>query len=135
MSSDGYFSNEAGGTPTKPGYFTSLDAREPFPLTSGVLVRSILGELCMVNFVEFALGGAAPAHAHAEEQVVLVLEGEVEFGLGDDVKVLGPRDAVVVSPWVVHTALCVSEGGARTIEVFGPPRAALLELMGISLPI
>ena len=135
MSSVEYYSNEAGGTPTKPGYFTSLDAREPFPLTDGVVVRAVLGEYCMVNFVEFALGGAAPAHSHGEEQVVLVLEGEVEFGLGDEVRTLGPREAVVVSPWVMHSALCTSEGGARTIEVFGPPRAALLDLMGISLPI
>ena len=36
----------------------------------------------MVNLVEFERGGEAPMHAHAEEQLVLVLEGEVRMDIG-----------------------------------------------------
>jgi quercetin dioxygenase-like cupin family protein len=131
VSASNYFSPEVGGTPTSPGHYDDLNPKARFPLTEGIMVRAVLGEHCMVNLVELDRGGEAPLHSHAEEQIVLVMEGEVEFDLGGDKRILGPGQAVVVSPWVTHGAIGHSER-AVTVEVFGPPRAALLELMGIS---
>lgn len=93
----------------------------------GLLFRPVVGDNLMANFVRFSPNTAAPVHTHDEEQITIVIEGEFEFELAGDVRIMRPGMAAVVPPGVPH--------GARTydtscfeIDVFHPPRRALLEM-------
>jgi gentisate 1,2-dioxygenase len=92
----------------------------------GLEFRPVLAEETMVNFVSFAPDTEAPRHAHREEQIVIVLEGEFEFEIDGEVRTMRVGDVAVIPPWVSH--------GARTrqqpcyeADVFNPPRETLLD--------
>ncbi|WP_339125005.1 cupin domain-containing protein [Pseudonocardia sp. D17] len=92
----------------------------------GLAFRPVLGEQMMTNFVHFEPNTEAPVHQHEEEQIVIVLDGEFEFELDGEVRVMRAGDVAVIPPWVPH--------GARTrdtrcdeIDVFNPPRKTLVE--------
>ncbi len=80
----------------------------------------------MVNFVRFGPHTEAPHHAHREEQIVIVLEGEFEFDLDGDVRTVRSGDVVVVPSWVPHGAH-TNDGECLEVDVFNPPRVTLLE--------
>jgi quercetin dioxygenase-like cupin family protein len=116
------------GTPTAMARVVDLEAVERFELVPGILTRAAVGEDCMVNYVEFERGGEAPKHAHAEEQIVLVLEGEVRMEVDGTERVLRAGQVAVIPSWSPHSAIGESKR-AVTVEVFSPPRSALLDLM------
>ncbi|MHB1928262.1 MAG: cupin domain-containing protein [Acidimicrobiales bacterium] len=126
MTTRPHFSLDGAGEPTAEGRFVDVDAVEPVAFVDGLNFRPVLGEQTMVNFVSFDPHTEAPRHAHVEEQIVLVLDGEFEFDLDGDVRMMRKGDVAVVPPWVPH--------GARTdavpcleVDVFNPPRETLLE--------
>jgi quercetin dioxygenase-like cupin family protein len=121
-----HFSTEVGGVPTAKGRYARVDEVPPVEFVPGLEFRPILGERTLANFVSFEPHTEAPRHVHEEEQIVIVLDGEFEFDLDGDVRVMRPGDVAVVPPWVPH--------GARTrdtrcyeVDVFNPPRRTLLE--------
>lgn len=126
MSSQPHFTLEGAGKPTAAGRFVDVDAIAPVTFVDGLDFRPVLGEHTMVNFVSFGPHTEAPRHAHVEEQIVIVLEGEFEFDIDGEVRMLRKGDVAVVPPWVPH--------GARTqgvpcleVDVFNPPRETLLD--------
>ena len=124
--SNSHFSTPATGTPTAPGRYVDVQALEPVEFVPGLLFRPVLGESMMTNFVHFEPHTEAPIHVHEEEQIVIVLDGEIEFELDGEVRTMRAGDVAVVPPWVPH-------GGRTTdttcdeVDVFNPPRATLLE--------
>ena len=96
-------------------------------LVPGLVFRPVVGDRLMASFVRYEPDTVAPLHTHEEEQITVVLEGELEFDLAGDLRTMRPGMAVVVPPGIPH--------GARTrdipcseIDIFHPPRRALLEL-------
>jgi quercetin dioxygenase-like cupin family protein len=67
-------------------------------------------------------GGGLPEHLHPrQEERWSVLEGEVRFRLGDDKRVIGPDDGVmVVAPGVKHGLWSVSDREARLHTLVSP---------------
>ena len=124
--SSSHFSNEAGGTPTAPGRFVDVSAVEPVEFLPGLQFQPVLGENVMTNFVRFAPHTEAPVHVHQEEQIVIVLEGEMEFELDGEVRTMRPGDVAVAPPWVPHGAR-TTDSGCYEVDVFNPPRRTLLE--------
>jgi quercetin dioxygenase-like cupin family protein len=120
-------------TPEAPGRYVDLGHVDPVEFVAGLEFRPVVGNGLMVNFARYEPNTMAPMHAHEEEQITFVLEGEFEFELDGDVRVMRPGMAVVVPPNVPH--------GARTlattcfeVDVFHPPRKVLLEAMGTEEP-
>lgn len=120
-----HFTTEAHGEPTAPGRFVDVAAIPPVTFVPGLDFRPVVGERAMVNVVSFAPHTEAPVHVHEEEQIVLVLDGEMEFELDGEVRTMRKGDMAVIPPWVPH--------GARTLDttcleadVFAPPRRSLL---------
>jgi quercetin dioxygenase-like cupin family protein len=119
--------------PHDPGRYVDLDGVKPVEFLAGLEFRPLVGDGLMVNFARYAPNTTAPMHTHEEEQITFVLEGEFEFELEGDVRVMRPGMAVVVPPNVPH--------GARTlattcfeVDVFHPPRKVLVEAMGPEKP-
>jgi mannose-6-phosphate isomerase-like protein (cupin superfamily) len=62
-----------------------------------------------------------PPHRHADcSELFHVLEGRVNFEIGEDRLQLGPGESVLVPRDVVHTFYAASEAGSRLISVHAP---------------
>ncbi|MGH9063320.1 MAG: cupin domain-containing protein [Acidimicrobiales bacterium] len=121
-----HFTPVGESTATAPGRFVDVSRIPEVQFVEGLGFRPVLGEATMLNFVSFEPGTLAPRHAHEEEQIVLVLEGELQFDLDGEVRTMGRGDVAVVPPWVPHAAW-TGETGCREVDVFNPPRRSLLE--------
>jgi quercetin dioxygenase-like cupin family protein len=126
MSSNDHFNTASTGVPTSPGRFVTVEDIAPLELVPGLEFRPVLGEKTMANFVHFEPRTEAPKHLHGEEQIVIVLQGELDFDIDGDTRTLRPGDVAIVPSWVSH--------GARTrdvacleVDIFNPPRKTLLE--------
>lgn len=94
----------------------------------GLVFRPVLGDQLMANFVRYEPDTVAPLHSHEEEQITVVIEGELEFDLAGDRRTMRPGMAVVVPPGVPHGAR-THDTSCLEIDIFHPPRRALLELL------
>jgi quercetin dioxygenase-like cupin family protein len=121
-----HFSTEAGGVPTAPGRYVDVEQIPPVEFVPGLVFRPVLGERTMVNFVSFEPHTEAPLHVHEEEQIVIVLEGEFEFELDGDVRLMRKGDVAVVPSWVPHGAR-TRDSSCVEADVFNPPRRSLLD--------
>ncbi len=126
MSQTPHFSTEGAGTPTAPGRYVDVSAIAPVEFVPGLEFRPVLGQGMLANFVTFAPHTEAPLHVHEEEQIVIVLEGEFEFEIDGDTRVMRPGDVAVVPPWVAHGAR-TKDSSCVEVDVFNPPRRSLLE--------
>lgn len=70
----------------------------------------------------YSPGSIFPAHSHPEEQVTMVLSGEIEFEVGDK-RVRAESGSVLVIPsGVVHGARVLGETVVDTLNVLSPRR-------------
>jgi quercetin dioxygenase-like cupin family protein len=95
----------------------------------GILSRPVAGEQAMLTYVVWERDGVAPAHSHAEEQLVLLLEGEVEMTIADESRVMAVGDVAVIPPFATHGGRGIAQRSI-VVEAFAPPRTHLLELAG-----
>lgn len=126
MTSSEHFSTEVGGVPTAPGRFVDVASVPAVEFVPGLRFRPVLGERTMTNFVDFQPHTEAPRHVHEEEQIVIVLDGEFEFELDGEVRVMRKGDVAVVPSWVPHGAR-TRDSACTEVDVFNPPRRSLLE--------
>jgi quercetin dioxygenase-like cupin family protein len=125
--SDAYFARDPSLVAREEGRYVDIQGDlPPVEFVPGLEFRPLIGERMLVNFVHYRPHTEAPVHAHEEEQVTFVLEGEFEFNLDGEVRTMAPGMAVLVPPGVPH--------GARTrhsvcveVDVFSPPRRVLVE--------
>ena len=110
------------------GSFVKWDEKTPIEILSGLNFQPVLGDRMMVNFVTFEPNTIAPVHWHDEEQISIVIDGEFEFEVGGDKRIVRRGEAIHIPPNVPH--------GARTydttcleLDVFSPPRQGLLDLL------
>ncbi len=87
----------------------------------GIRRRAVSLEGVMLTLFEFAPGAAVPEHQHPEEQITLVLEGELEFTLAGKTRVIGPGEGVAIPSGVPHSARVLGQP-ARAIDAWHPIR-------------
>lgn len=131
MADQSYFGSPAAGTPTAPGSFLRIANLPSVSVAAGLNLHAFAGDDVMISFARYDPGVEAPLHAHVEEQLLIVLEGEGEFEVevGDETRILHVGDAAHMPPWVPHRVRAGAEGGYQ-LDVFSPPRAALLAALG-----
>ena len=124
-SSDAYFVTDNLGIPEKDARFVHIDGVDPVTFAEGLTFRPVLGDGVLVNHVYFDPHTEAPTHAHEEEQIVVVLDGEFDFWIGDQTRTLRKGDMVVIPAWVPHGAR-TNDSSCLEIDIFCPPRRQLL---------
>ncbi len=124
---EAHFTSEALGEPAGVGRYVNLDSISPVEFVPGLGFRPVLGQRAMTNFVSFAPGAVAPKHVHSEEQIVVILDGEMVFDLDGDVRTMRKGDVAVIPAWVPHGAWTV-DTYCEELDVFCPPRQSLLKL-------
>ena len=126
-SAESHFGAVAGGEPEGPGRYVNIEGLTPVEFLPGLGFRPVLGIRAMTNFVSFAPGAQAPRHVHSEEQIVIVLDGELVFDLDGDVRTMRKGDVAVIPAWVPHGAW-TTDTHCLEVDVFAPPRESLLKL-------
>lgn len=68
----------------------------------------------------------APVHTHPHEQASYCLEGEFEFKIGDEVKIIKQGDTVYMPSDVPHGCRLLTPKG-RLLDIFTPQREDFLD--------
>ena len=126
---DRYFAANAGTAGEGEGTWVTWADLDPLELVPGLRFQPVLGDNVMANFVYFEPHTEAPLHWHDEEQIALVIDGEFEFEVAGEKRLLKRGQAVVIPPNVPHAARTF-DVPCLEIDVFHPPRRGLLDAMG-----
>jgi quercetin dioxygenase-like cupin family protein len=70
----------------------------------------------------YAPGSDFPAHSHPEEQLVIVLAGEIEFRISGVPVTATAGSAMIIAPGLVHSARVLSDVRVDTLNVLSPRR-------------
>ena len=100
-----------------------LPQLELFP---GIVSALASGDNLMLSFLEMEQDAEVAEHSHPHEQAGLVLAGKLRFRIGQEEKVVGPGEAFIIPPNVVHWGV-VEEGPAKVLDIFSPPREDYVE--------
>ena len=122
-----YF-DESGEPSDAPGRFVHVDDLAALSVGAGLEFRPVTTDTVMTNFVSFEPNVPTPMHHHVEQQIAVVLSGELRFTVGDETRVMRAGDCVVIPPNVRHGGASGPEG-CQVLDVFSPPRAAIVSLM------
>jgi len=102
--------------------FDKLEQIRPRELFEGITGRPLHGERITMAVVELDPGAIVAEHSHENEQLGMVLKGELTLRVGDEERTLGPDETWCIAPNVVHSGHAGSEG-AVVVDVFSPPRS------------
>ena len=75
--------------------------------------------------VYFEEGAIGELHSHPHEQLTYVLDGEFEFTIGEETKIVKKGDTLHKDPNVIHGCTCLKKG--VLFDVFTPHREDFLE--------
>ena len=100
------------------GSFDSLPVEEPYP---GLRRRTFDSAGATVNEYTFAPGARFPQHRHPQEQITLVLEGEVTLTVEGSSSELAAGAWSVVAPGIEH-GITAGSGPARILAIVVPRR-------------
>ncbi len=100
--------------------YIDLNQVEEKELIPGFFVRFVHTNNMTFAHWRIKAGAALPDHTHHHEQVVNMLEGELEFNLDGETKVIKPGDVVTIAPNLPHSGKAITD--VRIIDVFHPMR-------------
>ncbi len=87
----------------------------------GCRMRTPFGERIMLSYLEMEQGAEVPMHTHPHEQAGILLEGKLQLTIGDETRVVGPRDMYIVPGGVPHRAVAL-DGPVVVLDIFSPIR-------------
>ena len=79
--------------------------------------------MCVENI--FEPGDKAPWHKHFHTQITYVIEGEFDFNVEGEHRLVGPGDSVFMAPHAYHEVICTKPG--KVIDLFAPMREDFVE--------
>ena len=108
---------------------TQARIREGAPPEPGAGLEDEDAATCALNLGgRGEAGRAGPDHHHIEQQIAIVLSGELTFTVGGETRVMHAGECVVIPPHVEHGGFAGPEG-CEALDVFTPPRAGIVRLM------
>lgn len=100
------------------GSFDALPAQTPY---HGLRRRTFDSAEATVNEYSFEPEARFPLHRHPQEQITLILDGDVELTVGDETMRLTTGDWSVVGSEVEH-GIRAGGSGARILAIIVPRR-------------
>ncbi|TLP82189.1 cupin domain-containing protein [Maribacter sp. ACAM166] len=94
-----------------------IQSKEIIPGYHGKLVHS---EQMSIAFWEVKKDAEIPEHAHMNEQIMHVMEGDFEFTLDGQTNVYHPGDIVIIAPHKKHSGKALTS--CKLLDVFSPTR-------------
>lgn len=90
-------------------------------LLEGITLRAVSGDNTMMTFFEFEPHALIPHHRHVHEQITYVIEGEIEFTVEGETKLLNAGDGVIILSNQEHSAR-VLDMPAKALDAWYPIR-------------
>jgi quercetin dioxygenase-like cupin family protein len=107
--------------------FYSLESLAPQNLFTGYRARIYHGEEITFAVVEIDPNAPLPSHSHHNEQVGLLVRGELTFTVADERRTVRAGEGWVIPAHAAHDAMA-GPSGAIVIETWAPPRTDFREL-------
>lgn len=104
-----------------PGVFFKLDDVIGLQAAEGLVLKPVTGGNLMCSFVFMEPNRIAPEHAHPEEQMGFIIDGEYEFEMNGVKRMCRRGDIYYVPPNVPHSARTYDKP-CFAVDVFTPPR-------------
>jgi quercetin dioxygenase-like cupin family protein len=127
MSETPYF-DQSGDASDAPPRFARFHDLDPLVVIPGLEFRPVTTDSVMTNHVTFEPDAVAPTHHHDEQQIAIILSGELTFIVGGETRVMHAGDCVVIPPNVEHGGVAGPQG-CEALDVFTPPREGIVRLM------
>lgn len=102
--------------------YAKLSELEPYAIWPGVLGRVVNGDRLTLAVVDLEPDADVAEHQHENEQLGIVLKGEITMTIAGASRALHAGETYVIPSNVRHSALA-SSAGATVIDVFAPVRA------------
>jgi quercetin dioxygenase-like cupin family protein len=93
------------------------------PMKGTITRRLITSERMMIAHVYLKKGDDVPQHSHENEQITYILEGALQFWLGEKGErelTVRAGEVLVIPSWLPHRALAIED--TLDVDVFNPPR-------------
>lgn len=116
------------------GFIIHMDELDSYEIATGLFFRPVFAANVSLNFVTFPPNSGFPTHVHPEEQISIVREGEMEFTVGDQTKMVRPGDVVYMPPNVPHSGQTL-ETSCRLIDIFAPARSGIRDVIAAANPV
>ena len=100
---------------------TSIDSIPRAILRPGSVTAIVPAENVTLSFLSLSPGLDAKLHSHPEEQVVVVLEGEMDVAVDGKLYRVRAGDVAVIPGGVPHSAVTLGEP-CRVLDIFSPAR-------------
>jgi quercetin dioxygenase-like cupin family protein len=101
---------------------TDWNAQDWITVRDGVFRKAFSGEGATLALHRLEPGHAPMPHHHPFEQIVYIVEGEMDFHVGDQVHRVGAGQLLVIPPDVMHHGVVVGDAPAINLDVFTPRR-------------
>lgn len=105
-------------------FFTYPQDFKERELTPGAVIKLVWGERIMLSYTTLKPNCNVPTHSHPSEQVGIVIDGEIEFTIGNETRLCKKGDAFAIPGNVEHSATSGNEP-IIVVETFSPPREDL----------
>ena len=102
-------------------YFVDAKDRASLDLAPGAATQTFWGANMLLSLVSIEANSTVPRHTHPHEQAGVVIEGELEMGIGGEVRVLKPGDMYIIPGDVEHYAR-TGDAPAKALDIFSPVR-------------
>jgi len=93
----------------------------------GIKARFFHSDNLTFGKVKIENGAILPEHSHPHEQFTKILEGRLEFKIGDETKVMEPGMLAHIPPGVPHSAKALTE--CYVFDCFHPVREDFKKLL------
>lgn len=101
-------------------FFREADLPVKHPL-EGITLTSVSGDSTMMTFFDFEPGAVIPPHRHPHEQITFIVEGEMEFTLEGETRLMRAGEGVIVKTDREHSAKILSKP-VKAVDAWYPIR-------------
>ena len=101
-------------TPTKE---TKLQELEVFPGYKGKAIHS---KNMTVVFWDIEAGKSFDKHSHPNEQVTVMIEGEMEMTINDETRIYKTGEMIIIPSNAKHSGISITD--CKVVDVFYPVR-------------
>jgi quercetin dioxygenase-like cupin family protein len=102
-------------------YFFGKEIKSAKQIFEGIWARPFWGDDIMLVVVDLESFAVLPSHNHYHEQAGIVLEGELEFTIAGETRLLRQGDLYFIPSNIEH-CVKVNSCPAKVLDVFHPVR-------------
>lgn len=100
--------------------YIKLEDLESKEIVKGYRAQFVHSDNMTTAYWEVDSGAALPVHSHKQEQISNIIEGEFEFNLDGDVRIIKKGDVIIIPSNIPHGGKAVTK--CKIIDTFYPVR-------------